>query len=348
MKKLLSLVVSLFMVGHVVSAQSYKNIAADKHVGASTSIGKDTAGYLVTDGNDASMWMANPGPQWIIVDLGQETDVDGIRIKWDSVLFGAEYDVVCGNVDNAITTVVATETAGNGNDDEHLFNVKARYIGLDLKKSNYNGYTPYAIKEIEILVKDSAPVVATTSSIAMSRERSLIEGERYDESGKRDGGFGNLFTHVTQGPIYERDDEKARFFVSFPLTSIPAGSTITGVKLRLKTYDQESKPAHFPSVYKLEGSIDDSWVGGHGGFGLFENGGWLNKYADMSFVKDEPYSFIVSNSFTQEGLDELIAAYQNGTEFAVALKMQFNNSSNVFDGMCFLHIPDVYLDVEYH
>ncbi|MCU0416530.1 MAG: discoidin domain-containing protein [Cytophagaceae bacterium] len=132
---------------------------SESKFGAVTSSGTAdaTAGNAaqnVIDGNLNSAWGSPLGSQnaTITVDLIQPKVISAIKLHWDWVFYAKNYSIET-STDNVNFTVLTTITGSNGAVDlyDHLANVKARYVRLNLTQLNT---LYYRLLEFEVYTND--------------------------------------------------------------------------------------------------------------------------------------------------------------------------------------------------
>lgn len=124
------------------------NIAHDKQVFASSSHSDSFTVNNVIDGTPDTQWgsgIKNPF-QWIFIDLGQVTDIDGVGINWHEGYYARQFDIALSD-DIKTWTQVYRQTAGTGGFTRVFGNARCRYIGILCFEKN--GFA-YSISELEI------------------------------------------------------------------------------------------------------------------------------------------------------------------------------------------------------
>lgn len=100
------------------------------------------------DGNGGTRWQSNSSdPQWLQVDLGSVTQVQSVRLSWETA-YGKAYEIQVSNDATNWTTVFST-TAGDGGLDSITFApTNARYVRMygTVRGTRYG----YSLWEIEV------------------------------------------------------------------------------------------------------------------------------------------------------------------------------------------------------
>ncbi|MBX5457158.1 MAG: discoidin domain-containing protein [Thermogemmatispora sp.] len=82
-----------------------------------------------TDGNLSTRWASDwSDPQWIMVDLGQVTQISHIQLVWE-VAYGSAYQIQVSNDGSTWTTIYST-TSGTGGVDDFDVSGSGRYVRL--------------------------------------------------------------------------------------------------------------------------------------------------------------------------------------------------------------------------
>jgi len=118
------------------------NLALNKPISASTADGNNQPRNAV-DGDQASYWSAaNSSPQWIAVDLSQETSVSQIKIKWSSTDYPTTYEVLSSLNNNNWTKI--TEVTSDGDIDTITFDtIRTRFLKINCIEGNGKYYSLY-------------------------------------------------------------------------------------------------------------------------------------------------------------------------------------------------------------
>ena len=76
------------------------DLAVNKTVSISSAEGFDYTGFKAVDDNDATRWSSElkASPQWIYVDLGENKNINKVRILWENA-YAVKYDIQVGNIE---------------------------------------------------------------------------------------------------------------------------------------------------------------------------------------------------------------------------------------------------------
>lgn len=102
------------------------------------------------DGNSRTSWRsdrAGDAAQWLEVDLGAQSQVDGLRLGWGTT-YAKSYQVQVSYNGTNWTDAYGT-TAGNGGEDYVGLNVKARYVRVRATAASAAG-VGYTLSDLEI------------------------------------------------------------------------------------------------------------------------------------------------------------------------------------------------------
>lgn len=125
------------------------------------------------DGDPATRWSSQTiDPSYLIIDLGQISDICGVVILWESA-FASEYFILASVDKNRWDTVYSNYT-GNGKTDDIFFTpCKVRYIKiLGTKRATGWGYSIY---EVDVKGLDENPVV-TVNKPSQSLPGQVLDG----------------------------------------------------------------------------------------------------------------------------------------------------------------------------
>jgi len=139
-------------------AQPLPNLALHKPVFVSSEFGPQFAGTFAVDGDRSTRWSSVfSDPQWIYVDLEQNTAVGEVILRWETA-FGADYQVQMSN-DAQTWTTIATVTNGDGGvDDLTGLSGSGRYLRIFGTRRG----TPwgYSLFELEVYGAPDSPPLA--------------------------------------------------------------------------------------------------------------------------------------------------------------------------------------------
>lgn len=135
MRKLLALVlmVSLLFSGLLipVKASAAANVALNKAAASSSNEDSGKTASSAFDGNSATRWSSNySDPQWISVDLGSATAINGVMLNWE-VAYGKSYQIQTSLDNSSWTTVYSTTTGDGGIDTISFTSQSARYVRMN-------------------------------------------------------------------------------------------------------------------------------------------------------------------------------------------------------------------------
>ncbi|WP_438435261.1 fibronectin type III domain-containing protein [Gorillibacterium sp. sgz500922] len=124
------------------SVSAATNVALAKSVSASSVEDSGKAAAYAVDGNASTRWSSQySDPQWITIDLGAATTVNGAMLNWE-VAYGKSYQLQT-SLDNQNWTTVYTTTNGDGGIDNIGFTAtSARYVKMNgLARGTSYGYS---------------------------------------------------------------------------------------------------------------------------------------------------------------------------------------------------------------
>lgn len=135
----------------------YENIAIGKIAKSSSTFSADFGPENAIDGLTTTAWGSNTDntAQWIYIDLGAVTEIDGFDIKWFNPYYATSYDIYVSN-DLATWTPVATKLSG---DKRLIGTAPIRYIGLLCTQKNN---VAYGLAEFEVLKVKHDPIPTPT------------------------------------------------------------------------------------------------------------------------------------------------------------------------------------------
>lgn len=127
----------------------YTNIAPGKGIHSSSSYASAFTAGNANDGLSSTLWASstNAGAQWIYIDLGSVTEINGAVIEWYDSYFAVNYELfVCDDLQT--WKRIYSTTMGNGGIDRIIGDISCRYIALLCKQKNSFAY---ALAEFEVL-----------------------------------------------------------------------------------------------------------------------------------------------------------------------------------------------------
>ena len=140
-----------------ITFKASDSIALNKSVEASSTSTNDPGNTkeLVVDGNTSTRWssLRNEDENWIIVDLGQYSEINAMSIQWESAC-SDDYDIQVSSDKNNWITVKDSMATGSSLLDEYNFDepVYGRYVRVSSHKSRT---LKYGISIYEISVYGS-------------------------------------------------------------------------------------------------------------------------------------------------------------------------------------------------
>ena len=140
-----------------ITFKASDSIALNKSVEASSTSTNDPGNTkeLVVDGNTSTRWssLRNEDENWIMVDLGQYSEINAVSIQWESAC-SDDYDIQVSSDKNNWITVKDSMATGSSLLDEYNFDepVYGRYVRVSSHKSRT---LKYGISIYEISVYGS-------------------------------------------------------------------------------------------------------------------------------------------------------------------------------------------------
>ena len=140
-----------------ITFKASDSIALNKSVEASSTSTNDPGNTkeLVVDGNTSTRWssLRNEDENWIMVDLGQYSEINAMSIQWESA-YSDDYDIQVSSDKNNWITVKDSMATGSSLLDEYNFDepVYGRYVRVSSHKSRT---IKYGISIYEISVYGS-------------------------------------------------------------------------------------------------------------------------------------------------------------------------------------------------
>lgn len=122
------------------------NVSYQKSVTSSSDENFRLKPEYAVDGDLTTRWSsAWSDPQWIRIDLGDEYNINKIKLYWEGA-YGRSYNILVSLDGNAWKEVYATITGDGGEDDLSIEPVNARYLKLNgLERATQYGYSLYEI-----------------------------------------------------------------------------------------------------------------------------------------------------------------------------------------------------------
>ncbi len=142
------------------------NLALNKKVDVSSIERTGLEGENAVDGNYSTRWSSQfADPQWIVIDFGQTTDLNQIKLNWETA-YAKEYLIQISNDnsnwDSALTLIHQTD--GKGGIEVYDVKASGRYLRIyGMKRATQWGYSLYEIEVFNVEnpndVKDSKEAV---------------------------------------------------------------------------------------------------------------------------------------------------------------------------------------------
>ncbi|RUT36523.1 glycoside hydrolase family 5 [Paenibacillus zeisoli] len=135
MKRLLSCLVILGLFVNLlplttVSAATKVNVALNKTATASSTEDSSKTPAMAFDGNPSTRWSSSySDSQWISVDLGTVTNVNGVKLNWETA-YAKSYKIETSKDNNNWTTVYSTTTGQGGINEISFAASSARYVRM--------------------------------------------------------------------------------------------------------------------------------------------------------------------------------------------------------------------------
>ncbi|WP_342428990.1 cellulase family glycosylhydrolase [Paenibacillus sp. FSL L8-0158] len=168
----------LILFGLLISLLPIKNVSASeslvltKSATASSVEDSSKAADFAIDGNSLTRWSSQySDPQWISVDLGNTTEVNGVTLNWEAA-YAKSFQVQTSTDNDHWTTVYSTTTGEGGIEKISFEATNARYVRMNgIERATGYGYSLW---EFEVHSADepgdntppTAPSGLTSSSIS--------------------------------------------------------------------------------------------------------------------------------------------------------------------------------------
>ena len=118
-------------------------ITADEYTDKMLYDGKTSEAYISGQSNDKSgRWAVEGFPQWVTLDLGEDTEVESIKLDGYGSEKGITYDCefYSGNYDNKVLIEKETTQSGTQWSEHELGGVKTRYLTIVVTGSQGNSW----------------------------------------------------------------------------------------------------------------------------------------------------------------------------------------------------------------
>ncbi|MFC4890947.1 chitosanase [Streptomyces beijiangensis] len=120
------------------------NLARGKPTTTSSAESSTYAGAKAVDGSASTRWASKEGsdPQWISVDLGADTALSRVQLKWEAA-YGKSYKIQT-STDGSTWTSAYSTTTGNGGTDDLAVSGHGRYVRMSgTQRGTAYGYSLY-------------------------------------------------------------------------------------------------------------------------------------------------------------------------------------------------------------
>ena len=160
-----------------ITFKASDSIALNKSVEASSTSTNDPGNTkeLVVDGNTSTRWssLRNEDENWIMVDLGQYSEINAMSIQWESAC-SDDYDIQVSSDKNNWITVKNSMATGSSLLDEYNFDepVYGRYVRVSSHKSRTLKYG-ISIYEISVYVSYKDEDIAANKNAFSSTIKDL-------------------------------------------------------------------------------------------------------------------------------------------------------------------------------
>ncbi|WP_310551479.1 cellulase family glycosylhydrolase [Paenibacillus glufosinatiresistens] len=184
MKKALSLLlcicllIAFFPQNHVSAAT---NAALGRTAAASSTEDSSKTPAMAVDGNSSTRWSSSySDPQWISVDLGSATPVEGVKLNWE-VAYAKAYQIQLSTDNQKWTTVYSTTSGDGGIDNISFASQSARYVRMygTQRATSYG----YSLWDFEVYSSGGAPVGSGITSGAVYKLTAQHSGKNLDVQG---------------------------------------------------------------------------------------------------------------------------------------------------------------------
>jgi|GEM_PF-165509 len=155
---LLALIASMLPIVYVSAAT---NLALNKSATASSTEDAGKTPAMAVDGNSSTRWSSNyADPQWIRVDLGAVTPINGVQLNWE-VAYAKSYQIQTSTDDTSWTTVYSTTQGDGGIDNISFATTNARYVKM-YGTQRATGYG-YSLWDFEVYAAGGGDQTAPTT-----------------------------------------------------------------------------------------------------------------------------------------------------------------------------------------
>ncbi|MEK5504579.1 discoidin domain-containing protein [Paenibacillus sp. FSL P4-0113] len=143
----------LILFGLLISLLPIKNVSASeslvltKSATASSVEDSSKAADFAIDGNSLTRWSSQySDPQWISVDLGNTTEINGVTLNWEAA-YAKSFQVQTSTDNDHWATVYSTTTGEGGIEKISFEATNARYVRMNgIERATGYGYSPLGIR----------------------------------------------------------------------------------------------------------------------------------------------------------------------------------------------------------
>ncbi len=251
------------------------NIANGKQAEASSAKGGNTADKIL-DQNAATRWESEVGDdEWCSVDLGQNYEVNKVKISWEAA-YATKYKIQV-SIDNENWQDVYAENAGNGGIDEAIFDVvTARYVRMQgMARATDYGYSIYEMGVYEARKISTPQFSLAEGSYTGNQLLSIASGTRgveirYTTDGSEPDE--NSLLYIPQLTVWQSGTIKAKAFKKgmIPSETAEAAYQITGGSKpeEADTYDESDSFMANPQ----DPDIEEETLAGEAGEAIEDSG----------------------------------------------------------------------------
>ncbi|GAB3605152.1 hypothetical protein GCM10027413_05610 [Conyzicola nivalis] len=145
------------------------NVASGKKASASSTENSSTPARFAVDASATSRWSsAASDGAWIEVDLGSTASIERIDLDWEAA-YGRKYLLQTRDSENDDWNTAVTENAGDGGNDSHVVDVRARFVRMKgVERATQYGYSLFDISvwsaDGTVVAKNLAEGASATST----------------------------------------------------------------------------------------------------------------------------------------------------------------------------------------
>jgi F5/8 type C domain/Exo-beta-D-glucosaminidase Ig-fold domain/Glycosyl hydrolases family 2/Glycosyl hydrolases family 2, sugar binding domain/Glycosyl hydrolases family 2, TIM barrel domain len=228
------------------------NLANGKKVTASSSSKDAKAADIVTDGSAGTRWSSNYNDnEWIYVDLGAPTEINTIRLLWESA-YGKAYKVLVSTDAKTWKELYSTDKGDGGTDEITFKPMATRYIKMQgLKRASQWGYSLYEIEAYNIKPaaneKDKLPPVHFIK-LKLTDANGKLLSENFYWRGEKSLDYTALTTlEKVNLTVEKRVEEKdGKYFVIAKITN-PANSKMLAFATDVKLVNSKTAEQYLPT-----------------------------------------------------------------------------------------------------